>query len=78
MFCVFVEVTAAYVCLGVFGVGVCFDVLACVVVVSCVCSQSKFYRWPYMIGLLAIVLLAVFIKPNITLRPHKINIAERA
>ncbi len=36
MFGVFVEAAAAYVFLGVFGVGVCFDVLYCVVV-SCVC-----------------------------------------
>ncbi len=34
VFGVVVEAAAAYVCLGVFGVGLCFDVLACVVVVS--------------------------------------------
>ncbi len=33
VFGVFVEAAAAYVFLGVFGAGVCFDVLACVVVV---------------------------------------------
>ncbi len=34
VFGVFVDAAAAYVCLGRFGVDVCFDVLICVVVVS--------------------------------------------
>ncbi len=33
----FVEAVAAYVLWGVLGVGVCFDVLTCVVVVAYVC-----------------------------------------
>ena len=36
------EAAAAYLLLGVFGVGVCFDVLGCVVVVSCVCCVVWF------------------------------------
>ncbi len=46
MFSVFLEVIAAYVFLGVFGVDVSFNVLTCAVVVSCLCCVvCEFLRW---------------------------------
>ena len=65
VFGVFVDAAAAYVCLGRFGVDVCFDVLICVVVVSCMCCVV----WVLVVvlfcgGCVVVVFLSYVLCPN--------------